>query len=145
MRTFDPRSTILAIKQSLGTEAETAPTLTWDSIMGLNGMNETGRDVLVSMLQESGTDRAATVDLPTALGVIAMKGDSKPHSDLIVFIHNPQLVWETDKKVVQGVINLRNDYRAYGNMLVLLIGMGDTLPIENQQDVMVLEESLANP
>jgi hypothetical protein len=142
VRTFDPRSTILTVKQSLGEEASTAPSLTWDSITGLTGVNDAGTDVLTEMLAESSTDRAATIDLPTALGVVATKGDAKPHSDLIIFIHNPQLVWETDKKVIQGIINLRNDYRAYGNMLVLLIGMGDTLPIENQQDVMVLEESL---
>jgi len=142
VRTFDPRSTILAVKNSLGKDADATPTITWDSILGLQGMNDAGRDTLTAMLGDCGTDRAATVDLPTALGVLSMKGTDKSHSDVIAFVHNPQLVWETDKKVIQGIINLRNDYVAHGNMLVLLIGMGDTLPVENQQDVMVLEEAL---
>jgi len=142
VRTFDPSSTILMVKQALGNDAATTPTIAWDSILGLNGMNDAGNDTLTAMLGECGTDRAATVDLPTALGVLSMKGTDKPNVDVIAFIHNPQLVWETDKKVVQGIINLRNNYRAHGNMLVLFIGMGDTLPTENQQDVMVLEDAL---
>ena len=142
IRTFDPSSTVLAIKESLGAETATTPTISWDSILGLKGLNDAGTDTLTEMLNECGTDRAATVDLPTALGVLSMKGTEKEHDDVLAFIHNPQLVWETDKKVIQGIINLRNSYRAHGNMLALLIGMGDDLPVENQQDVMVLEESL---
>lgn len=140
VRTFDPFSTILTVKKSLGEDTHTTPILQWDSIMGLNGMNDAGKDSLAAMLNESGTDRNATVDLPISLGVL--RAQTEGASDMVIFIHNPQLVWENDKKVVQGIINLRDDYAAGGNMIVLLIGAGDTLPIENQQDVMILDEAL---
>lgn len=137
VRTFDPYSTIVTVKESLGDDVDNTPTLAWDAILGLNGMNDKGKELLATMLQETATDRVATVDLPTALGVLNANGE-----DIIAFIHNPQLFWEQDKKIIQGIANLRNNYRARGNMLVLLIGPGDTLPVENQQDVLVLDEAL---
>lgn len=139
IRTFDHLSTIQAIQKSLGEElAELTPLCRWDAIHGLRGLNEpAGVDACSDMATKTGAELAATVDLPIALGVL--EGATE---DVITFIHNPQLAWDTDKKIIQGIANLRNDYKANGNMLVLLIGVGDVIPVELQQDTLVLEEPL---
>src|ERR1700680_1808100 len=136
IRTFDATSTILAIQQSLSAEeAELTPFITWDSIHGLQGMTDAATEQLATMANEANVPAlAVSVDLPTALGILEYaKGD------VIAFIQNPHLVWDTDRKVIQGAINLRNDYKARGNMIVTLFGFGDSLPTELQQDTLVLE------
>jgi hypothetical protein len=84
-----------------------------------------------------GVDLAATVDLPTALAVL-----ESANEDVIAFIHNPHLCWGTDKKVIQAACNLRDTYKANGNMLIHLVGVGDEIPAELQQDTLILEEPL---
>lgn len=44
--------------------------------------------------------------------------------------------------VVRGIWNLRDVFKAGGQMLVLVTLPGATLPIELQNDVMVIEEPL---
>jgi hypothetical protein len=89
------------------------------------------------MAGEAAVELGASVDLPIALGVLEYATE-----DVLALIFNPQLVWDEDKKVIQGVANLRNDYKARGNMCVLLIGIGDTIPVELQQDTLVLTHPL---
>jgi hypothetical protein len=89
------------------------------------------------MLKPTGTSEAETVDLSVALGVL-----SSAVENVIAFVHNPHLVWDTDKKTIQGIMNLRDDYKANGNMAVFIIGVGDELPSEIGQDVLVLEVPL---
>jgi hypothetical protein len=138
VRTFDPLSTIQAVQRSLSPEElGLTPIVGWDAIHGLRGLNDEGSKAVEHMATDSGAEIAATVDLPIALGVL-----EAAKTDVITFVHNPQLVWDTDKKVIQGVANLRNDYKANGNLLVLLIGVGDIIPVELQQDTLVLEEPL---
>ena len=138
IRTFDAASAKRAIKKSLGDRLAETPLMEWDSINGLRGLTEElGAPALARMLSDSDTQQAATVDLPYALAVLSFAQE-----DVIVYIHNPQLVWDTDKKVIQGILNLRDTYKAHGNMLVLLIGAGDVLPTELQADMKILEEAL---
>lgn len=138
IRTFDPASSIQAITASLGTElAELVPLISWDAIHGLKGLNDAGGTALGTMATEADVELAATVDLPIALGTLEFAAE-----DIIAFVHNPHLVWAIDKKVIQAVWNLRNDYKANGNMLVHLIGIGVELPAELQQDTLILEEPL---
>src|SRR5437762_13300516 len=61
--------------------------------------------------------------------------------DSILFFLNPQRVWE-QPDVVQGIWNLRDVFKAGGQMLVLVTHPGTTLPIELQNDVMVIDEPL---
>jgi hypothetical protein len=136
VRTFDPSSTIQSITASLGNHA-TVPLISWDSIHGLKGLNEIGGSALGNMATEADQPLGATVDLPIALGILEFAEE-----DVIAFIHNPHLVWDTDKKVIQAEWNLRNEYKANGNMLVNLIGIGTELPAELQQDTLILEEPL---
>ena len=142
VRTFDPASTIQSITKSLGTElAELTPLISWDSIHGLKGLNESGVAALSTMAQEAdngaGVELAATVDLPIALATLEAANE-----DVIAFVHNPHLIWVTDKKVIQAEWNLRDSYKANGNMLINLIGIGVELPAELQQDTLILEEPL---
>lgn len=139
IKTFDPTSSILAVQSSLSPEEnELTPFITWDAINGLRGLTDAGTEALHTMATDASVpELAISVDLPTALGIL-----SYAKQDVIAFIHNPQLVWDTDKKVIQGYANLRNDYKAHGNMIVTLFGVGDTLPIELQQDTLVLEHPL---
>ncbi len=139
IHTFDATSTILAIQQSMSPEeAELTPFISWDSIHGLRGMTDAATEALHTMAGDASVaELAISVDLPTALGILEFAKE-----DVIAFIHNPQLVWDSDKKVIQGLANLRNDYKARGNMVVILLGVGDTLPTELQQDMLVLEQPL---
>jgi hypothetical protein len=140
-RTADPASTIANVGKMLGEELENTPMISWDSIHGLKGLGEKdckGSKALLSMAQLVGVENlAVSVDLPTALGILEFAGE-----DVIVFVHNPQLVWNEDKKVVQGIWNLRDIFCANGSMLVLMTGAGDILPVELQQDILVLDEPL---
>jgi hypothetical protein len=149
IRTFDPASTIQAVTKSLdnpklhssGTApgADKTPLASWDAIHGLRGLNEVGSTAVAAMCQKAdgGIEPAATVDLAIALGVLEYAAE-----DLVVFIHNPQLIWGDGKIVIQAFWNLRDGYKANGNMLVMLTGPGDQLPVELQQDTLILDEPL---
>lgn len=137
LRTFDPFATCKAVAESF-TEKDAIPFMSWDSIHGLRGLNdEAGTPALAEMANQAGIELAATVDLPIALGLLEFA-----EKDVIAFVHNPHLCWDTDRKVIQGVMNLRSKYTARGNMLVLVLGAGDELPIELQQDCLVIEVPL---
>lgn len=138
IRTFDPTSTVTIIQQSLGAElAELTPFITYDSIHGLRGLTDAGTAAAQKMAAAAGMELGASVDLPIALGIL-----ERATEDVLAFIYNPQLVWDVDKKVIQGISNLRNDYKARGNMCIMLVGVGDSIPVELQQDTLVLEHPL---
>ena len=138
LRTFDPFATCKAVAESFGTEKDAIPFMSWDSIQGLRGLNdEAGTPALAEMANQAGIELAATVDLPIALGLLEFA-----EKDVIAFVHYPHMCWDTDKKVIQGIANLRSKYTARGNMLVIVLGAGDELPIELQQDCLVIEVPL---
>lgn len=137
IRTHDALATVKAIASAFGPKEESTPLISWDSINGLKGYNDKGCAAIAAMLQPSGTEAAETVSLPVALGVLAAAS-----ADVVAFIHNAHLAWDEDKRIIQGIANLRDDYKASGNMLVLLEGVGDDLPSEIGQDVLVLEVPL---
>ncbi len=137
IRTHDPFATSKAVAASFGEKKDSLPFLSWDAIQGLRGLTDVGASVLADMLKPTETQLAETVDLSVALGVLAAASEN-----VIAFIFNPHLVWDADKKVVQGISNLRDDYKANGNMAVFIVGVGDDLPSEIGQDVLVLESPL---
>ena len=136
IRTHDAFATTKAIAKAFD-KREDMPFISWDAINGLKGLTDAGVTEIGDMLKPTETAPAETVDLSVALGVLASAS-----KDVIAFIHNPHLVWDTDKKVLQGILNLRDDYKANGNMVVFLLGVGDELPSEIGQDVLVLEVPL---
>ena len=137
VRTHDPFATTKAIAAAFGEKKDSLPFLSWDAIRGLQGLTDVGANAVIDMLKPSGTSEAETVDLSVALGVL-----SQATENVIAFVHNPHLVWDSDKKVIQGIMNLRDDYKANGNMAVFIVGVGDDLPSEIGQDVLVLEVPL---
>jgi len=139
IRTFDPIGTLSTIKCVLGDDVSAlTPMTTWDSIHGLQPQNEpAGAQAVTAMCAKAALQRGATVDLPIALAVL-----SQADEDVIAFILNPQLVWNNDTRNIQGIANLRDEYKANGNMLVLFIGYGDEIPVELEKDILVLEDPL---
>jgi hypothetical protein len=146
VRTVDSTSTYESIVKMLDAahkadktypDAKSTPLVSWDSIHGLTGKNDRGAEALAEMSKIMGIDLAASADPSIALNILEGAAE-----DVIAFYHNPQLVWENDKKVIQGIMNLRNCYKAGGNMLVLNITPGDVLPNELQNDVLMLEDEM---
>ena len=149
VHTFDPASTIRNVRKALDQkhaedknypDANNTPLISWDSIHGLKGIGEPngpGNLALQTMAQLAQIELAATVELAIALGVLEYAAEN-----VITFIHNPQLKWENDSNVIQAIWNLRDGYKANGNMAVLLNDVGDDLPTRLQQDILILEEPL---
>ena len=139
IRTFDAASTISNIRKAVNDN--TVPYISWDSIHGLKGLGDPdneGSKVLNTLATLAGVELPTSLELPVALGLLEFAGEQ----NIIVFLHNPHLVWNNDPKVIQGMWNLRDLFTANGNMLMPLIGAGDELPIELQQDTLVLDEPL---
>jgi hypothetical protein len=138
IKTFDNASVRRAIKKSLGDAVASTPLISWDAINGLRGLtDEVGVPALAEMCNKANIDRDVTVDLGVALAACSFATE-----DHIIYVDNPHMFWEHDKKIVQGFWNLRDKYKANGNMVVILFGPGDTLPAELQQDTLILEEPL---
>jgi len=137
VRTFDNASTI----QTLAKTLDAAPALVWNCVEGLKALNKTGEKELASLLAKAQIeDIAATIPLTVTLNVAKLVDNQ---SDTVFFIENFQLqTKDSDAQVIQGVMNLRDKFKASGAMAVLLFGIGDTLPTEHQQDVLVLEHPL---
>jgi hypothetical protein len=137
VRTPDAASTISNIRKSLKTEEKTTPLVQWDAVHGLRGLNDKGTVEVSNMLSTTQQESAATVQLAIALGILETAKE-----DVICFAHNLQLFWGNDGVVVQGIWNLRDPYKANGNMLVALVPAGVDLPTELVNDVLILTEPL---
>ena len=66
----------------------------------------------------------------------------KASQNVTVFVSNAHLFWPNEPAIVQGIWNLRDGFKANGNMLVLLCSPGAVLPAELANDVMVMDEPL---
>ena len=108
------------------------PSLVWDFIGGLQGRNDAGKSAVAKVLGENSPGIGPGDALAVAQRIAA---------DTILFFLNPQRVWE-QPDVVQGIWNLRDVFKAGGQMLVLVTPPGATLPVELQNDVMVIDEPL---
>ena len=135
IKSFDNTASAQAVITSVD-EPKTA-FLSWDSIRGLVPVNEAGQNECATLCQLAGVEAGATVDLPITLGVLQHASEN-----VLTFIHNAHMVWDADSKVIQAILNLRNDYKNNSNAVILLDSVGDLLPKELQQDVLVLEAPL---
>lgn len=132
VRTADPASVVAQVSASLNGKSEDVPLVVWDFIGGLQGRNDAGKSAVAKVLGEN----------PTTLGpadMLAVAG--RLATDAIIFFLNPQRFWE-QADVVQGIWNLRDVFKAGGQMLVLVTPPGATLPVELQNDVMTMDEPL---
>ena len=132
VRTADPASAMAQVAACVNGTSEQTPLLSWDFIGGLQGRNEAGKSAAAKVLGES----VASLGPGEALAVA-----QRLAQDAILFFHNPQRVWE-QVDVVQGIWNLRDVFKAGGQMLVLVTRAGATLPVELQNDVMLIDEPL---
>src|SRR6266446_7835724 len=130
--TADPASAITQVCVSANGKQDPPPLLVWDFIGGLQGRNDAGKSAVAKVLGEN----SPLIGPGDALGVA-----QRIAADTILFFLNPQRVWE-QPDVVQGIWNLRDVFKAGGQMLVLVTPPGTTLPIELQNDVMVIDEPL---
>lgn len=135
VRTFDAKSTIASIREALNGKLSETPIIQWDCIQGMIPLTEKGQDTLSDML--GGNPQEITVPLVGALQVAVMAP-----GDVILYISNAHLHWVNEPAVIQGIWNLRDSFKANGNMLVLLTTPGANLPTELTNDVLVIEEPL---
>jgi ATPase family protein associated with various cellular activities (AAA) len=149
VRTFDAKSTIDHVSSMdirfkdkednsiLAPVNECVGVIVWDCIVGMVGKNDKGKNSLKHGLSQAGVPSAdLTADLPTALRVAGVIGE-----DVILFLSNAHLFWG-EATVIQGVWNLRDAFKLWGSMLILLTGNGAILPAELTNDFLVLDEPL---
>jgi SpoVK/Ycf46/Vps4 family AAA+-type ATPase len=135
VRTFDSKSTIDHIKSFVD---DTIALIAWDCITGLSPVNESAKHKLQTAMNEAGSQKELTLQLSESLRVASVIGE-----DAILFVKNAHLFW-SDPTTIQGCWNLRDSYKAWGSMLVLLTGNGAILPAELSNDFLVLDEPLPN-
>src|SRR4030095_7822602 len=132
VRTADPASAITQVCAGAVGKNGPPPVLFWDFVGGLQGRDDAVKAAVAKVLGENSP----------ALGpgdVLAVA--QRIASDTILFFLNPQRVWD-QPDVVQGIWNLRDIFKAGGQMLVLVTPAGATLPIELHNDVMIIDEPL---
>lgn len=150
VRTPDAMSTIRNVNTAItrGRSAketedilESTPRVSWDVINGLMGQNERGKKEVVNLLGASGIEPIETIELPKALQAMVDATE-----DVIFFVHNIHMFWDSStdegKKVIQGIWNMRDLYKANGNMFVGTAALGATVPNELNNDILLLEDPL---
>ena len=136
VRTADPASAMAHVSECLCGKAET-PVFAWEIMGGLAPRNRVAREMAAQVFGES----AAVAGPADALLVLHKSTGAKAFADAVVFFQNPQRLWE-QVDIVQGIWNLRDVFKVGGQMLVLITPPGSILPVELQNDVMVIDEPL---
>ena len=145
VRTFDAKSTVKTIESlsiTYGNDGSKAivndklAVIVWDCVQGLLGKNKLGTAKVIAAIQNAKTVQDTTIDLPIALRVASLIGE-----DAIIFVSNAHLFW-AEPTVIQSIWNLRDPFKAWGSMLVLLSSTGAILPPELSNDFLVLDEPL---
>lgn len=129
--TADPAATIAATLKALNGKAGETPSLQWDIIRGLAGLNQAGLDALSS----AGINPMQTLNPAECLSQL---GKLPEYS--LIFVCNAHAVLG-DATVRQAVWNLRDEFKTNGRTLVLLAPK-ITLPPELSGDVVVISEAL---
>jgi len=136
IRTFDAKSTVDHVKKLVDSAENPISVLVWDCVTGIMAKNKPGEKTLSKAITATQTSQELTLQLAEALRVASNMGE-----DAILFISNAHLFWQ-DATTLQGVWNLRDSFKAWGSMLVLLTGNGAILPPELANDFLVLDEPL---
>jgi hypothetical protein len=145
VRTFDAKSTIDGVRTLF--DADTLPPfIIWDCAQGFKVANQGTKSATIAngivstAIQACNSAIEATIDIKEALR-IAECFNGTNNNDPIVFLSNLHLFW-SEREVIQGVWNIRDTYKAKGNMLVLLCSAGSILPTELTNDILILDEPL---
>lgn len=132
--TPDPAATVKALLGAASNEKE-PPTVIWDIINGLRGVNAQGVEA-VKVLVPPPTDPAqATANPAEALSLAR----NLPRLSLLFFCNAHRFI--ENEAVSQAVWNLRDLFKSDGRTLILLAPQ-IKLPLELQQDVVILDEPL---
>jgi len=147
IRTFDPKSTVKSIVQPLNGKLERTPILIWDAVQGLSAQNKTPASVAAYKHVLAGKphlDIEELAQLQTRnLHVVLSALAADPKANTIIFIANAHMQWQNqDPNVIQGIWNLRDNFKGNACTLVLLTTPGATLPPELTNDVLLLDEPL---
>src|SRR5687767_1809840 len=139
VRTADPSSAMAQVAASLGTNGH-SPVISWDILGGLVGRNDAGKEATMHAFGEN----ASAMSPPDLLLALQRASTQSSFADAIVCLLNPQRLWE-QVDVLQGIWNLRDTFKVGGQTLVLVATPGAVLPVELQNDVMVIDEPLPSP
>lgn len=138
IRTFDAKSTVEHVKANIN---ENISVIVWDCIKGMEARKKEDNAKLKKAIENAGSSIELTMQLQEALRVAGHLVDDKGNGDTILMLSNAHLFW-SEAPVIQGIWNLRDSFKAWGNMLVLLTGNGAILPPELTNDFLVLDEPL---
>lgn len=135
IRTPDPASSVALVTSQLKTD--TTPLVLWDTLRGLVGLNDPGKQELARLLGEIAPSAVISpVEVLTSLYRAA--------EDTVLFLSNAHRFWG-DPAVVQGIWNVRDMFKANGASLVLVTIPGALVPPELVQDVFLIDEPLPGP
>lgn len=132
VRTPDAMATLQGIVKAVGKDVGVAH---WDVMRGVNPANEKGAGASEAINQ--GGDPSMASARPTD----ALSGAARMPEDSILFLASAHRFW-TDAPVCQAIWNLRDQFKADGRTLVMLVRPGSVLPDEISQDVLLLDEPL---
>lgn len=151
----DPAETIRTVRAAFENGAKTPiPIVQWDAMNGLSGLNQAGAEALSVALGPETPPAdwpAMTANPGAALALMAqLPGETRGADGLasrgsIVFMLNAHRYFRDEPgvnngQVVQGIWNLRDAFKENRRTLVPIVPPGSRLPVELQQDVVVLDE-----
>lgn len=130
VRTSDPARTLARVGATAGAKAAI---LLWDIVRGLSPANELAKTVIEKVVGER--DRASVGPVDALVLATTLPEDA------VLIISNAHRFWN-DSQVVQAIWNLRDPFKANGNMLAMIATSGAVLPEELAQDILVMDEPL---
>jgi hypothetical protein len=133
VRTFDAKSTIDRLRANV---KENIGVVVWDCVTGMHSKNKPGLAMLTAAINNAQSSQELTPQLQESLRIASMIGE-----DCLLILSNAHLFWN-EPAAIQGIWNLRDSFKAWGSMLVLLTGNGAILPAELSNDFLVLDEPL---
>lgn len=140
--TPDPAATITTVSEAIngGQDGKPAPKIVWDILEGMRprGNNQAEIDaaktLIANITGDGGSD--PTIANPAALLTAAQRFPE----NAVLFMHLGHR-WLSDPTVIQGVWNLRDQFKQDRRMLILLAPTIE-LPAELAGDVVVFDEAL---
>lgn len=133
LETPDPIDATKGIADSFGDDD---PIIRWDCVMGLSGYNETGRDTVAEI----------PLDQYQAMNLIeVLRAMSKVNTENLILMIPLAHRFLDEPAVIQGILNLRDLWKALGSTLILMVQPGTRLPSELTQDAMGIEAGLPGP
>ncbi len=133
VQTADQQNTITQIVKLLNGDT---PIMAWDVIRGLVKANKKGEMAVQTLLGSEETPQAATVNL----SIVLQLAETRMVNEGVLILANAHRQIE-QVEILQGIMNLRDRFKADMKSLILL-GPSFRLPEELTQDVLILDEPL---